>query len=147
MGNVPALTVTLIGLLAMAAYLLPSILEVAWGERRRWLVALNVAAGWTVIGWLVALALAATSVSHRHASAQGPPAEQRDHDADGHEHEGEDQPTTGGPVRVDDLLLLGGPTDERVPDPERSEAEHWVDVRDERVGSPVPVKAVEDEAE
>jgi hypothetical protein len=147
MGNVPALTVTLIGLLAMAAYLLPSILELQWGERRRWLVVLNVAAGWTVLGWLVALALAATSMSHRHVSAQGPASEQRDHDADGHEHEGEDQPTTGGPVRVDDLLLLDGPADLRVPDAERGEAEHRVDVRDERVGAPVPVQAVEDEAE
>ena len=146
MGNVPALTVTLIGLLAMAAYLLPSILEVAWGERRRWLVALNVATGWTIVGWLVALALTATS-PHRHASAQGAPAEQRDHDAHDHQHQGEKQPTTGGPVRVDDLLLLGGTTDERMPDPERGQAEHRVDVRDERVGIPVSVQPVEDEPE
>ena len=147
MGNVPALTMTLIGLLALAAYLLPSILEMQWGERRRWLVVLNVAAGWTIVGWLVALALAATSMSHRHVSAQGPAAEQRDHDADGHQHQGDDQPTAGGPVRVDDLLLLGGPADQRMPDPEGGQTEHWVDVRDERIGAPVPVNAVEDEPE
>jgi hypothetical protein len=146
MGNVPALTVTLIGLLAMAAYLLPSILEVGWGERRRWLVALNVAAGWTVVGWLAALALAAAS-AHGRPSAQGPSAEQRDHDPHDHQNQGDQQATTGGPVRVDDLLLLGGPTDERMSDPERGQAEHRVDVRDERVGAPVPVHAVEDEAE
>ena len=144
MGNVPALTVTLIGLSAMAAYLLPSIIEVAWGQRRHWLVVLNVVAGWTVVGWLVLLALA-TGSAHRHASPQGAAAEQRDDDAHDHQRQGENQPTTGGPVRVDDLLLLRGTTDERMPDPERGQADHRVDVRDERVGIPVPVQPVENE--
>ena len=46
----------LIVLIAVAAYLLPSIIGWARGHRNeRALVAFNVFTGWTVVGWVVAL--------------------------------------------------------------------------------------------
>ena len=59
MDNVSAFLLVEVGLLAMAAYLLPSIVEWRHGRRRAWVIATNVVLGWTGVGWLVALLAAA----------------------------------------------------------------------------------------
>jgi hypothetical protein len=71
MDNVTAFLIVEIGLLALAIYLLPSLLEWRFGRRRHWVVAVNVLLGWTGVGWLIAL-MAATSDA-RHTTA-GPSA-------------------------------------------------------------------------
>ena len=53
-GGIPKGIVIVSALILL--YLLPSMLALAGGKRRRWkIVALNILLGWTVIGWIVAM--------------------------------------------------------------------------------------------
>jgi hypothetical protein len=71
MENVPAFTLALLGLGALGLYLLPTMLEVLGGRDRAWVVAVNVAAGWTGLGWLLALVAALTGRHGPHALPAG----------------------------------------------------------------------------
>jgi hypothetical protein len=70
MENVAAFTLTLFGLGVLGLYLLPALLELRLGRGRGWVVALNVATGWTVIGWFVALGVA---LAGRRGGTPAPP--------------------------------------------------------------------------
>lgn len=53
-GGLPKGGVMLVALVLL--YFLPSMLALAGGKRRKWkIVAVNVLAGWTVIGWIVSM--------------------------------------------------------------------------------------------
>lgn len=53
-GGIPKGIVIVIGLVLL--YLLPSMLALAGGKRRRWkVVALNTLLGWTIVGWVAAM--------------------------------------------------------------------------------------------
>lgn len=53
-GGVPKGAVMIVALVLL--YFLPSMLAFAGGKRRRWkIVAVNVLAGWTIIGWIVSM--------------------------------------------------------------------------------------------
>lgn len=71
MENVPAFTLALLGLGALGLYLLPAMLEVLGGRGRTWVVAVDVAAGWTGLGWLLALVAALTGRRGLHAMPAG----------------------------------------------------------------------------
>lgn len=53
-GGVPKGAVIIVALALL--YLLPSMLAFSGGKRRRWkILGLNVALGWTIIGWIAAM--------------------------------------------------------------------------------------------
>jgi hypothetical protein len=53
-GGVPKGGVMVVALVLL--YFLPSMLAFAGGKRRKWkIVAVNVLAGWTIIGWIVSM--------------------------------------------------------------------------------------------
>lgn len=53
-GGVPKGAVMIVALVLL--YFLPSMLAFAGGKRRKWkIVAINVLAGWTIIGWIVSM--------------------------------------------------------------------------------------------
>lgn len=53
-GGLPKGAVIIVALVLL--YFLPSMLAFAGGKRRRWkIVAVNVLAGWTIIGWIVSM--------------------------------------------------------------------------------------------
>jgi hypothetical protein len=58
MENLSAFVLTELGLAVLAAYLLPTLVELWRGHPRRSIVWLNVLTGWTVVGWALALVLA-----------------------------------------------------------------------------------------
>ena len=53
-GGIPKGAVIIVGLVLL--YFLPSMLAFAGGKRRKWkIVAVNVLAGWTIVGWIVSM--------------------------------------------------------------------------------------------
>jgi multisubunit Na+/H+ antiporter MnhB subunit len=53
-GGLPKGAVMIVALVLL--YLLPSMLALAGGKRRKWkIVAVNVLGGWTIIGWVISM--------------------------------------------------------------------------------------------
>lgn len=62
-GSIGALAATVLTLLALVVYLLPSLIAFNRGVENRWLVlVINLVFGASVIGWLIALYLATRKV-------------------------------------------------------------------------------------